>query len=499
MSTTVAELINKKSNELIQYISQPFKPVDNKLSLESQARKLIENDEGKLVRLGKNFKIPKQAELEPHLRDVKFNSFLAESLLREGSLLLDRCLQQRSEYDQLSTKWFEACIQVDELIRLNDIMKREEKDYDKSIGIAQSEKNALVEENTQLAILEQKFEKVASYASEVNEKTSPQAKAMGNTDAQKEYLFRADLSRYSMEGIQAATGIQQQEMIIKTNAEKLAGIEINIELKKSQTAFQIERNEIARTVALRRAEQIRIEGGALNFWEQMKPVKDRFNNDLKAAWFRLSSAMRGFSELYQHQYPADLPKDLYDITIDFDELVTWCQHTNTWLASFVDTQQQVTRSFSLEQLLSEQGKKFKDGLAKGKWQFKLGEDHFYNSKFVRLRSFAVQIDSGEFSGNWNIAITPPTQVIFRNESTKPDENPAKLTQNVGRLYLGRVNETTYQVIPESAAPPKLYNASPIGQDIDGGEWTIEILGMSTNKIPVTAIKDIDIHLTVALV
>lgn len=268
----------------------------------------------------------------------------------------------------------------------------------------------------------------------------------------------------------------------------------NISLKKSVANFQRERNNVARLIAYRRARQLLNPSGALNFGEQMKPIWDRLQNDLAAAWFRLLAAAEGFQKLYD--YPMDKcfdnsPKGSFN----FDSLVTWCQNMNTWLASFLDTQQLVTRSFSIRQLLSEQGADFNAGLSSGKWRFKLKESHFSNLKLVRLRGLAVQIDSGHFSGSWNVAVSPPTKALLRVD----DSRIKSLEQKVGTLYLGRVNETTYQVLPESAAPPKMYNASPIGEDSLNGEWGIEVLGMSTNEKTPSSILDIDIHLTVALV
>jgi len=487
MTTSIAELINNKGNELVEHIGIPFDPISTDLSLVEQATKLLESDEGKLVRLGKNFRIPKQDEMEPHLREANFNFFLAEPLLREGSLLLDRCLQQRREYDELSTKWFEACIQVLELFQLNQIAKDEEADLDKLIKLARNDKDAIDKENEQLKVLRDRYAGINSFTYDANQGVSKDAKALSGNKEQQDYYMNKDITDYELAGKQADAAAQQQEVLIQTNIIKAAGAEINVDLRTSQAANQIKRNDVARTIALRRAAQIIIKGGASNFCEQMKPIKDRFDNDLVAAWLRLSSAMKGFSDLYQYPYPEDLPKDLYDVTIDFDGLVTWCQYTNTWLASFVDTQQQVTRSFSLKELVGED--KFEVGLNQSKWSFKLTEGDFYNSKYVRMRGLAIQVDSGNSSGSWNIKVTPPSLA----------KNNPKEQKDIGTLFLGRVNERTYAVVPESSAPPKLYNASPIGDESIEGDWVIEVFKGSTLGIPASKILDIDIHLTVALV
>lgn len=506
---------------------------DGGKDLLKQAQSLIEIEEteSKNFQLSK-IKISEKEKLPPHLGlNIPFSPLLAEPLLKEGSLLLDRCLQQRKEYQELKTKFFEACVQVQELVELNLITKQEEETYSDSVKILEFELSALQKEQSkineaifrlsgkpdnllgrdsrtnQLGIdeLTKQLSLKAMNSAEVLAKDKPNIYKKGKVHENpevKEFIgFVRDYASSSEEirGNKERIALQIQLNQLQGNSEsideKINSATKQLELKKKQLDFQIKRNDVARFVALRRAEQLALPDGALNYREQMQSVKKRLENDLDAAWLRLSKVSEGFQILYDYPIDELFLKSSSENGFNFDSLVTWCQKTNTWLASFLDTQQQVTCSFSLKQLLETQGGNINDGLSSGKWKFKLKEEHFYNSKFVRLRGFAIQIDSGGHErGSWNIAITPPKKAKLRNE-----KEVKNLEQNVGRLYLGRVNETTYQVIPESAAPPKLYNASPIGQDIEGGEWTIEILGMSTDKIPTSAINDIDIHLIVALV
>lgn len=476
--------------------------IESNKSLVDQAKGFSTIDTALLVKSEKNFQISEELRKRPHL-DVNFNPFLAEPLLREGSLLLDRCLQQRREKEELKTKWFEACIQVDELYRLNEITEREEDlttgNYHFPEKIAEAEKNAVIEEGKQItAVLNfiKSYLDLTDVRDTLVRTNKGRYSGKGNAPGKNElddYLY--ELSRQNeRELLPFRTQYTQLVGLQLSNNQRKTEAEDNEKLKKSLAAFQRERNNVARLVAFRRAKELLTPSGALNFREQIPPIEERFNNDLAAAWLRLSKAAEGFQMLYEHQLDKLFTEYSPQKGFDFDSLVTWCQNTNTWLASFLDRQQQVTCSLSLKQLLESQGGSISDGQSSGKWQFKLKEEHFYNSKFVRLRGFAIQIDSGHVKGSWNIAITPPTKAKLRNEKEVKD-----MEQIVGRLYLGRVNETTYQVVPESAAPPKLYNASPIGQDVEGGEWTIEILGLSTESNLPSAILDIDIHLTVALV
>src|SRR4051794_27636260 len=116
-TSPLAELIKQTSAEWKESIGGPV--TSNNLLVDQdtadQAKQLIKADTDRLAKFGKNFQIPKRDQLAEHLKKVEFNHFLAEPLLREGSLLLDRCLQQRRDYEELQRKWFEACIQVEEL------------------------------------------------------------------------------------------------------------------------------------------------------------------------------------------------------------------------------------------------------------------------------------------------------------------------------------------------------------------------------------------------
>lgn len=124
MPNTIAEIIEEKSEELRNKIGSIVTPDQ---SLVEQATVILNEETKILQELGKNFLVPKEEQLPNHLR-IEFNSFLIEPLLHEASLLLDRCLQQRKEYRELDTKWFEACVQIDELLRLSEITKREEEE-----------------------------------------------------------------------------------------------------------------------------------------------------------------------------------------------------------------------------------------------------------------------------------------------------------------------------------------------------------------------------------
>ena len=453
MPPTMSDLLDEKSKDLIAYIESPINLLE--LDLPGQAALLLKSDAPKLKRLGHPFIVPKDDELKPHLKEVNFNPFLAELLLREGSLLLDRCLQQRREYEELQTKWFEACIQIDELIRLNNITKEEEaQNYGIPELIAKCEQDALSEETSYHNKLTKIFDEMYERAGKIEDEFGK-----GNL--------------HNSSSIQSYQELRLQDSI----KARIKGAEKNVVLRKSLANFQRMRNEVARLVALRRVEQIRIPGGALNFLEQLEPIKKRFDNDLAAAWLRLSAAAKGFNDLYKHPIE-DFPKLSPHRELDFDDLVTWCQYTNTWLASFLDTQQQVTRSFSLKELVKGENN-FKKGLELSQWSFPLTAEDFYNRQYVRMRGLSVQIDSGHQSGSgsWNVIVKPPST----------------LQNQIGTLFLGRVNERTYAVVSESSAPPKLYNASP------NGAWVIEVFKGSTSGIPASKILDIDIHLTVALV
>ena len=446
MISTVSDLIKNKTEHLQKSIGSPGAENQN---LAQQAAALVEQDQQNLPRLGTKFRIPNENELPAHLQSLDFDSFLAEQLLRESSLLLDRCLQQQREYQDLNTKWFETCVQVQELLWLSEIARQEEiENYDLPEQIAQSEQNAIATENAQIEVvlnqLNERFNfltndaRVVELARAELAVTNQFAATPNISDEPLKVQVRL---RSRREQIPLTIQHSQQMVVKNANAERVNGANLNVMLKHSLAKFQRERNEVARAVGIRRAMQLTTEGGALNFHEQMLPLKQRFENDLTACWLRIWGARRGFAQLYRYEDPTgNLPAQPYGVMIDFDELVTWCQNANTWLASFLNQHQQVTRSFGLTHLINRDGREIEQDGAVRSWQFRLNEEDFYNARFVRMRSFAVQIDSGNEVGSWNISLTPPRRAIMRHQTfdaQNPQLGRETIEQSrVGALFLG---------------------------------------------------------------
>jgi hypothetical protein len=566
MPDKIAALIKEQAKELSEATGS-FINFDD--SFDKQAEDILKNDKRDFQRLGTNFLMPKGLY---NSLNIGFNPFLAEPLLREGSLLLDRCLQQRKEYQDLHTKSFEARLQIYEMIKLSNLAEEELREIDLvQTEIVKAEKNTLLNQGNNA---DSNAKKLSSATKTWDQESTDLDRVINNATVSNLLANSARTGpiganqfevtpnpsseasfNYVREGARKQSGIQrkyhklqmdveenQYKGIQQTSTDTIAKIAQEVELKNKLKEFKEKRNELARLVALSRAFQMTKENGALNFKEQMRPIKERFRNDLIAAYLRLSSANEGFQKLYVKrfsipiEFPAKVrvePVDLeipelidplgkanlldFEDKIDLDKLVTWTQYTNTWLASFLDEQQLVTRSFSLKKLLGVDN--LQEAAENGSWRFKLSESDFpfvvkkqqgqpdetIYGKFVRLRSFAVQIDSGNKSGSWNISITLPESALVRyldkEINTEAEKNPKTINQShIGTLFLGRVNERSYAVVPEGAAPPKLYNASPIGEDSDSGKWTISVIGSgSTSGASIDDIRDIDIHLTVALV
>jgi len=184
---------------------------------------------------------------------------------------------------------------------------------------------------------------------------------------------------------------------------------------------------------------------------------------------------------YPRRYPIQVDR------LDLDEMAEWCQVANTWLAAFQDQQQIVTRSISLRSLTAEQ---FETGRQNGKWHFRLSVDHFWRRKMVRLRSVALQVDSHRAEGSWNVSLSVPAAAVYL-DSNGAERN---LSQgHVGTLYLGRINERRFAVLPELQAAPRLQNCSP------AGDWILEIRGPSTANTDARCIRDVDLHFTVSLI
>jgi hypothetical protein len=524
MANTLSELISERAGELIQALSVPAAINLDPNQLVAACHVLLDHNKSALEQPGNSFVVPRNSDLPYHLR-VSFNNFLVEPLLREASLLLDRCVQQRRDINDLNSKWFEARLQIVELILLNDISRMEEENLlPLIVEIADLSKDLInndVEIAKELHTLYSTLQNTIRTRYPDDTHPQPEEQPMhvlarfAVFDAQNRQLPQnsQDFARFTTDfnsRMQSANVAQElvklRELETVTDKHRTRS-EKSVELEEQRKRSQALRNDVSRLVALNRAEQLIAKQGALNFGEQMVPIQERFDNDFLAAWFRLAAAATGLRKLYGYEidntvFPQQNGEILThsdnqpELRISFDSLVSWTQRTNVWLASFLDTQQQTTRSFSLLQLLNNDQALFDAGKETGVWDFRLTENDFHKSKFVRMRSFACQIDSEHPFGSWNVAITPPSSALIR----RSEGDPQPIQQShIGTLYMGRVNERIYAVVPEGSAPPKLYNASPIGDETDNGKWIISVFAGSTAGASLNDIQDIDIHLTVSLI
>jgi hypothetical protein len=160
MPETISELVKEKIAELSEAIQRPIS--DDSGQYVQQAVELLEIDKRDIQRIDISLSIPRRENLPKHLI-VAFSPFLAESLFREGCLLVDRCLQQRREYNELAAKWFEVCVQIDELIKRNGIIMQEEtENYHLPYDTAKSEKEALETERSFAQNLSDKIQKLVN-------------------------------------------------------------------------------------------------------------------------------------------------------------------------------------------------------------------------------------------------------------------------------------------------------------------------------------------------
>lgn len=491
------------------FIAQHADELRAVIGAEPDLTEMMRSDRSGLRRLGSSFRL--LPEIPSHSR-FEFSPFLAETLLRDGSALIDRCLQTRREYHELVAKWFEVRVQVEEMLRLNEITSEEERLYDVPVHLDDGYADAEDKSREGLAGAKQSSTDSYNLCMQQHDSIINAAKASAwaqvrHTHGDAHYGYPPwnisdvpvrdhayESAKQSMSHTlevekRAAESRMREQSGAAASAEKRRDVlRDSAKYKSAQAGLQRKRNDVARYVAARRALALAAPNGELNYREQGLAAAQRFEQDLNAAYVRLLAASKGLDLLYAYTEKFPLATNGH---VDFDALVLWCQTTNLWLASFQDGQQIVTRSFSLRELVGREN--FNHGKNALSWTFRLTRGHFYDRRLVRVRSLAARIIVDGESRAWNVAFRLPD----RGELWRLDDTSRIIDQShVGTIYLGRVTNGADRVLSEGAAPQRLQNASPIGA-APSLDWTVSSVGAPAG-INKEKIEDLEIHITVAL-
>jgi len=263
--------------------------------------------------------------------------------------------------------------------------------------------------------------------------------------------------------------------------------------------FRRRRTTVARLVADLKGRAFTEPGGALNFTQQMGPIKARFERDYRDALARVFVASQGLRDIYG--YDVALPSSVEDIrkaaansdTV-FDDCALWVRDAVAWLTRFSYLDQNYTLPVSVRRSVGKDA--WKSGLRNGYWTMPVLESLFPNQVHVRLRGVSAFVvfdrstaDVQRDSSIWSVSLrAPPKGVLHHLDGS---------TINIDQSYvpparLARVCLRNLVNEPDITGVVAMHNISPIG------DWQVAISKRSIDGIGLDRITDmhVDLHLAV---
>jgi hypothetical protein len=286
--------------------------------------------------------------------------------------------------------------------------------------------------------------------------------------------------------------------------ERIAGLRAKVKGAKAHETFEVARDQVALLLNDLKAHAFQAPGGALNYSEQMAPMRARFAQDFQEALHRIVHAAKGLELLYGYTEP--FPPALIEILPKaesgegraapsdacFDFSLNWVRQAISFKVGFGQLEQNYVLALSVKEHLAN-GVQFNDPKAEGDelvWRCEVPEERFRGQSHVRLRGVSIFVEA-EGNSVYHAAVRPPTQSISRHLGAS---SLVSLPQ--GDLPLcraGRVRSRDSARDPDVVGLAALYNASPIG------EWEIRI---SVPGRPASELKAqlsdvfLDLHLAV---
>lgn len=468
-----------------------------------------------LMRVEKGFEFKSEAS------DTDFSELHVGPLLDQASDLLDRCLRERTRWDDLSAKWVTFLMELHEYAELDKIHAEEEEKgvYDTpwqvskassaaermSANLSEQQKDIVErarkvlfskeEQNRQynadrktawLVGLVAYFFGTQKFSGYIKHKWSgvPETVSHWSVDAAEAKSSHSLSSRNSSLAIQRNV-FHASELTTKS---RLPGAAAQAEWD-SQNRMFLRR----RTLVARRLQDIRVlsstsPDGALNYGKRLEGMRTRFRRDFRDALARLKPAAEGLALLYG--YKVALPKNTLSVDY-YDNCLEWTRRAVQWLIRFSRAEQNVVVPISVRTVLGDQ--EWKEGLKKGRWSLTVDAKTpvigpmLSALRHVRMRGLGAFVSGKKVSDSlWQLAVSLPPEAKVKHL------NGDEVTIDQSRIpscLLARVSERDSQREPDVVGLSALLNASPLGDS-----WTVELQG----AMPPTGAKVEDVHLELHL-
>jgi len=465
--------------------------------------------------------------------DADFNHRHAQSLLDQAAALLERCAVARSEHDRLHLEKWKLHVELDRSLRLEQIQERELQagvhtlPYERAAVESAAENSLETNYGNAEAVLKELTEDLVS--SGLNQRmTARELSAWVNAYPLKDADLRGDDANYSFDGtrrtkpehlfeaarMEAEEAAREQvhdlaarrcAAMAASDAGRFRRQSLDLQTKWSlaEIGFRQEKLQVERDALWEKVFQAQSPGGLFNYTERIEPLKRHFSNDFREALATLAAAQRGLKDLYDYapQFPQPGAPGY------FDEVMVWVRNAQTRIAQFSHMDQNYVLAVSVKDLAKSQ---WATGLSSSQWTFDVPDELFEGQAHVRLRGLGLAV-VGEPevpkkpgpepkappppappkpTGFWWARLSlPPTATVRHLSGTAVELDQKSLPV----CYLGRVADRDSFREPETAGGDALHNASPIGK-----QWKLTLAPKSTDGIPTTSLRDVQLYLHVAV-
>lgn len=429
--------------------------------------------------------------------DDQFIESHVEPLIDQAADLLDRCLKDRSTYDDLCSKLLYVLVEVEEFRKLDQIHLDEQKagiyetPYNVSLAQYEAERHYQASLKAVQQSLSTTFETTLDNNT-VNEVRNAMlcnawlsglpsfyqgtgqftylTPSFNNVKKQvdKHYLDNAKLiTKYNLALQRTDYELNKlsNEANLSLSEKRLFGLKKQADWEREKVRFQQRRTVVARDLQDFKAKAALDADGALNYAKRIIPLKQRFARDFRDALARIQVVEKGLKKLYGYDFP--YPKD--ETAIDYyDQCLMWTRHVIQWVLKFSRNEQNTVIPISLKQIIAPA--QFNEMIKSGEIKFDLIENHFPGMCNIRLRGLSLHSKEHRDSENrlWKIIITPPKESRILHFLTGKS---AELSQAfVEPCFFGRVFERHLNKAPDIIGITSLYNVSPLGK------WKINVLG-----------------------
>ena len=219
----------------------------------------------------------------------------------------------------------------------------------------------------------------------------------------------------------------------------------------------------------------------LDLQSRIDSLSGRIVTDFKEALSRLVPASKGLEIFFGFEFPLPdaIAKTDFNSWNVFDALIDWARKANTYLAQFSENDQIFTKRISLNSLLfNGNSEDLKNALQnKNILTFWL-DKNFFSHSFLRIRGIsAYVIQEEESDDSWELHVSVPERALIKNQNSEFNF----LKQKFPTVQLGRVSHLNHPIAAEVVGGVSVGNASPISNS-EEFPWKVEIIQMAVSRL-----------------